>query len=97
MVTRKSSEIPTHHVGIPRSHGAAQKLGYKKSKFKFADLSESSKSNFVKLADSGARAGSLCGIGPSPDAGYWLVCYKDDSGRCKWIDVPKGSPIPDHD
>lgn len=95
-MAKTDPEIPAKHAGIPRSHKVAQKLGYKKAKLKFADLSDELKSNFIKLADSGARTGSLCGVGPSPEPGYWLVCYKNENGRCNWVHVRKGSPIPDH-
>jgi hypothetical protein len=97
MATKKqNAQIPAEQAGIPRSHGVAQKLGYKKAKIKFADLSDNLKENFIKLADSGGRTGSLCGVGPSPESGYWLVCYKNERGQCNWVHVPKGSPIPDH-
>ena len=67
--------------GIPRTHGAAKKLkGYKKADHTFDDLSAELQGHFIKLADSGARAGSFCGAGPSADPVYWLVCYKNAQG-----------------
>jgi hypothetical protein len=84
------------HVGIPRSLKAAQKLGHKKANIKFADLSDETKGNFMLLADQGSRAGSLCGVGPSPDPSYWLVCYKDAGGKCQWTHVPR-TAVESHD
>ena len=71
---------PGHYEtwAVPRTHGAAKKIaGYKKSQHKYDDLN-TSLGRFIKLADSGARTGSLCGVGPSPNRGYYLVCYKND-------------------
>jgi len=90
------AEIPARHLGVPRSHSTAKKLGYKKAKVKFADLSDELKASFVKFADHGARANSVCGVGPSPDPRYWLVCYKDEAGKCNWVQVPR-TEVQDHE
>lgn len=95
-MAKKQVKIPERHQGIPRTHTIARKLGYKKSKHKFADLSDESKSHFIQLADYGSRPGSLCGVAPSNDPGYWLVCYKDPQGNCNWVSVPRGSAPSDH-
>jgi hypothetical protein len=84
------------NVGIPRTLRAAKKLGHKKAKIKFNDLSPQLKSNFVQLDDRGARTGAFCGVGPSTDPSYWLVCYKDASGKCNWVHVPR-TAIQKHD
>ena len=76
-------------MGIPRTLKAARKLGHKKANIRFADLSDDLKNNFVQLSDQGARAGTFCGVGPSTDPSYWLVCYKDASGKCNWVHVPR--------
>jgi hypothetical protein len=96
MPNKAEKTIPTRHQGIPRNYKIARKLGYKKSKLKLADLGNKLQSQFVQLAEHGAREHSLCGVAPSTNPGYWLVCYKDTSGNCNWVDVPKGTPIP-HD
>jgi hypothetical protein len=83
------TKIPARHVGIPRTLKMARKLGHKKANINFSDLSDPIKNNFMQLTDQGARAGSLCGVAPSPDPSYWLVCYKDASGRCNWVHVPR--------
>lgn len=90
MASRKNA--PKHskkHVGIPRTYKAARAIGHTKAKHTFADLSEESKHNFVQFSELGARAGSVCGIAPSPDPNYWLVCYKNERGRCNWVNVPR--------
>jgi hypothetical protein len=96
-MVKKHVEIPKKHAGIPRSHAVAKKLGYKRvPATAFAKLSAKSKRNFIKFADHGARAGSVCGIAPGDDDAHWLVCYKNEVGQCTWIQVPKGEPISDH-
>jgi hypothetical protein len=90
------TKIPKKQAGIPRNLKAAQKLGHKKVNIKFNDLSDDLKNNFVQLADQGARTGSFCGVGPSTDPSYWLVCYKDASGKCNWVHVPR-TAIQAHD
>jgi hypothetical protein len=97
MAKKKDAEIPKKHAGIPRTLAVAKKLGYKKSKTKFSDLSAELKGNFIKLADYGARTGSLCSIGIDIKPGYWHVCYKNESGQCHWVEIPKGSHIPKKD
>jgi hypothetical protein len=85
------------YVSVPyyAEKQAAKKLkGYRKSDHTFDDLSPELKGRSIKLADSGARAGSFCGAGPSTNSGYWLVCYKDAQGACHWVQIPKGRPIP---
>ena len=83
------ADIPPRHRGIPRTHKTARALGYKAARVNFADI----KDNFVQFADHGSRVGSVCGVAPDPDPQYWSVCYKDDSGRCKWVKVPRTEPI----
>jgi hypothetical protein len=96
-MARKEVKIPERHVGIPRSHAIAKKLGYKKvPATAFARLSAESKRNFVKFADHGSRAGSVCGVAPGDDDAHWLVCYKNENGQCNWVEVPRGAPITDH-
>jgi hypothetical protein len=97
MARSTRSFTSTNPVGVPRTHGAAQKLGYKPAGVRFADLPAEAKANFMQLSQTGARPGSLCGIGPSNDDRYWLVCYKHDGKTCTWVQVPRGAPIPDHD
>jgi hypothetical protein len=75
--------------GIPRTLNVARKLGHKKANIKFENLSADIKNNFMQLREDGARAGSLCGVAPSPDPNYWLVCYKDAGGKCNWVQVPR--------
>jgi len=70
--------------GIPRTLNMARKLGHKKANIKFENLSADIKNNFMQLREEGARAGSLCGVAPN-----WLVCYKDSSGKCNWVQVPR--------
>jgi hypothetical protein len=74
---------------IPRTLNMARKLGHKKANIKFENLSADIKNNFMQLREEGARAGSLCGVAPSSDPNYWLVCYKDSSGKCNWVQVPR--------
>src|SRR5713226_1234260 len=77
------------HTGIPRTYKIAHELGHKTVRVAFDDLSDELKGQFVQLSEHGARAGSICGFGPSPTPGYLYVCYKDDRGRCKWKEVKK--------
>jgi hypothetical protein len=84
----KKKEIPPRHRGIPRTLKTALDLGYKKRRIKFADVEK----NFIQFAEHGARAGSICGTAPSPRPGHIAVCYKNDSGICTWVDVPKFAP-----
>ena len=97
MAGKKSPEIPERHRGIPRSYKIAKSFGYKASKRKFADLSDTSKGHFVQMADFGSRSGSVCGVAPSDDPSHWLVCYKDPQGNCKWVEVPRGAAPSEHD
>src|SRR4051812_35624756 len=83
-------------AGIPRTHRAAQKLGYKRVHINFSNLPDAHKAQFVQLTQSGTRPGALCGIAPSTDDGYWLVCYKLDGKQCTWMHVPKDQPVKDH-
>jgi hypothetical protein len=96
MTKQPKTQAPSHH-GIPRTHSAAKKLNAKPSKISYNDLSPQRKSQFMKLADAGARAGSLCGIGPSNDPNMVLVCYKNQQGLCNWVEWPKGETPPSHD
>jgi hypothetical protein len=75
--------------GIPCTLNMARKLGHKKANIEFENLSADIKNNFMQLREEGARAGSLCGVAPSSDPNYWLVCYKDSSGKCNWVQVPR--------
>lgn len=84
------------HVGIPRTLTMARKLGHKKVNIKFENLSGKIKNNFMQLTEAGARAGSLCGVAPSTDPNYWLVCYKDVNGKCNWVHVPR-TAVQSHD
>jgi hypothetical protein len=93
-MAKAKKPIPKRHQGIPRTYKTARKLGYKKANLTFDDLNDKLRGRFVQLAEHGARQNSLCGVAPSTDPRYWLVCYKDASGRCNWVNVPKGSPIP---
>ncbi len=85
----KSTQATTRHSGIPRTYAIAKRLGHKKAPIELSDLSARQKRSFVNLAEFGARAGSLCGVGPSSDPNYWLVCYKNASGECNWVHVPR--------
>jgi len=97
MARTRTSKPTIHQRGIPRSHSAAKKLGAKSSEHNYNALPESLKAQFMPLADTGARAGSLCGIGPSPDPTMILVCYKNERGQCHWVEWPKGQPVPRHE
>jgi hypothetical protein len=81
-------DVPPRHRGIPRSHKVAKSLGYKKSRINFDDV----KDNFIQFADFGSRSGSVCGVAPDPDPRFWAVCYKDGSGECNWVKVPRTEP-----
>ncbi len=94
MMTKEKKPIPKRHQGIPRSYKTARKLGYKKATLTFDALSDELRDQFVQFAEYGARKDSVCGVVPSTDPSYFLVCYKDASGRCRWMNVPRGSPIP---
>jgi hypothetical protein len=83
------ADIPRRHRGIPRTHKTARKLGYKSRRVNFAAI----KDNFIQFAEHGARTGSICGVAPDPDPRYWSVCYKDDSGQCDWVRVPRTEPL----
>lgn len=101
MATQSKSTSPATPAtqatsGIPRSLSAAKARGYATADIKFSDLPDAHKARFAQLDDAGARRGSLCGIAPSTDDAFWLVCYKQNGGQCTWVHVPKGSPIPDH-
>jgi hypothetical protein len=90
----KNSQTPTRGFGIPRTHKVAQNRGYTTANLTFADLGSEHKASFIQLE--GGRAGSVCGVGPSPDPNYWLVCYKDQNGQCSWVQVPRGAPLQAH-
>jgi len=80
-------------AGIPRTFAASQKLGYEVVALDFSQQSDAFKEGFVHLAETGARANSICGIAPVPnDPRVWLVCYKDASKRCTWVRVPRDRP-----
>jgi hypothetical protein len=83
------AKAPKEHAGIPRTLKAAKELGHKKSDVGFNDLSDELKTNFIHFSTQGARAGSVCGVAPSPDPNFWLVCYKNESGICNWVKVPR--------
>lgn len=83
------AKVSKPHTGVPRSYAAAKKLGFKNAKLSATHLSAISESNFIQLEQSGAKTGSICGVAPSPTPGHWLVCYKNDAGKCNWVDVPK--------
>jgi hypothetical protein len=97
MGKKPKAEKSPGQSGIPRTHAAAMKLGAAKSKHSYNSLSKTLKARFMKLSDNGARAGSLCGIGPSPDPTKVLICYKNDQGQCHWVEWPKGQPVPRHE
>jgi len=96
MATKPQTTAALSNSGIPRTHGAAKKhQDYKKSKkYKFADLGTGSKNSIIKLADAGARTGSIVGIGYSPRPGYYLVGYRNERGGVDWRDWPIGTDIP---
>jgi hypothetical protein len=82
------ADIPERHMGVPRTHRTAKALGYKSARIKFDDV----RANFIQFADHGSRDGSVCGVAPDTDPRYWAVCYKDESGVCKWVRVPRAQP-----
>jgi hypothetical protein len=92
-----ANNVGTSHSGIPRTHAAAKKLGAMPSKLTYNALPDTHKAQFMLLAHAGARAGSLCGIGPSTDPTKVLVCYKNELGKCHWIEWPKGQTPPSHE
>jgi hypothetical protein len=81
---------------VPRTYAHAKSLGLKRTKTGYNDLSDELKEGFTQLSDIGSRSGSICGIGPSPNQGKMLVCYKDESGRCNWVEMDKGVPPATH-
>ncbi len=81
-------DVPVRHRGIPRTHAIAKKLGYKAVNVNFDDVKDS----FIQFADFGSRKGSVCGVAPDQDPRYWSVCYKDDTGQCNWVQVPRSEP-----
>jgi hypothetical protein len=97
MARRPSTPTPSHHQGIPRTHSAAKRLNAQPAKVTYNDLTPARKSQFMKFSDSGARAGSICGVGPSNDPNMVLICYKNEQGVCNWVEWPKGKPAPSHD
>lgn len=76
---------PDKHRGIPRTLSTAEALGYKTTRVSRADVER----DFIPFTERGARSGSICGFAPSADPAYWSVCYKDASGRCTWVNVPR--------
>jgi hypothetical protein len=82
-------DIPPRHRGVPRTLKTARTLGFNSKQVEFADV----KDKFIQFADHGSRDGSVCGVAPDPDPRYWSVCYKDQSGRCTWIQVPRTEPV----
>ena len=81
------------HTGVPRSYAAAKKLGFKKSKLSASHLNQISATSFIQMEQSGAKAGTVCGVAPSPTPGHWLVCYKNAAGKCNWVEVPKPATV----
>jgi hypothetical protein len=81
---------------IPRSYSHAKSLGFQKSAIGYNDLPDHLRSSFIQMSDVGSGDGSVCGIAPSPNQGYMLVCYKSSSGQCNWVEVPKGTPPAAH-
>jgi hypothetical protein len=96
MTKRPSTRAPSHH-GIPRTHSAAKRLNAKPANIGYNDLTPARKSQFMKFSDSGSRAGSICGVGPSDEPNMVLICYKNEQGVCNWVHWPKGQPAPSHD
>jgi hypothetical protein len=90
----KKTRSPAKHITIPRTHKSAQKRGYASAGIGFDDLSKKLKANFVQVE--GGGQGAFCGLGPSTDPSYWLVCYKDANGECHWVHVPRGAPLESH-
>lgn len=83
------------NIRIPRTHSAAKKRGFALADITFNDLSTKAKAGFAEFE--GGGSGNICGMGPSDDPNFWLVCYKGSDGTCNWVKVPKGAPIPNHD
>jgi len=96
--SKRSSRTRRSHVlgTIPRTYAHAKSLGLARSEIGYNDLSDELKSGFIQLSDIGSRSGSICGIAPSPNQGKMLVCYKDASGRCNWVEMDKGTPPAAH-
>jgi len=82
------------NVKIPRTYKAAKSLGYEAADVAFDDLSKQHKASFMQF--DGGGPGAFCGLGPSSDPNYWLVCYKDASGNCQWVHVPRGAALQSH-
>jgi hypothetical protein len=80
--------------GVPRTHRTAERRGYEPARHTFEDLSDEQKAHFVQFE--GGAAGAVCGVAPSPDPNFWLVCYKDQNGQCNWVSVPRGAPPSEH-
>jgi hypothetical protein len=95
--TKATAKPSSASSGVPRTHGEAKRRGARVSKVTFSHLTDERKGQFIKLSDSGARAGSMCGIGPSNDPSKILVCYKNESGQCNWVEWPKSDPAASHD
>jgi hypothetical protein len=94
---RKATKRRTHEPGtVPRTYAHAKSLGLKRSKIGYNDLPSDLKSRFVQMSNIGARSGSICGIAPSPNQGKMLICYKNDAGRCNWVEVDQGAPPAAH-
>jgi hypothetical protein len=89
----KTKDAQSRSDGVPRTHSHAKRLGFKSLDINFEDLDEHLKQSFVRLSDVGSRSGSICGFGPSSDPRHWMVCYKDPSGQCQWVEVPKTSTL----
>jgi hypothetical protein len=96
-VAKKPVSPSSSRHGIPRTHAIAKKMGAVPAKITYDDLPAELKTHFMKLSDSGARAGSLCGMGTSTTPGMVLVCYKNEYGQCHWVEFPKGETPPTHD
>jgi hypothetical protein len=84
-------------AALPRTYSEAKRRGAMPSKTTFNALTDELKAQFVTFSDSGARAGSICGHGPSDVPGMILVCFKNELGQCTWVDWPKGEPLTSHD
>jgi hypothetical protein len=82
-------EVPKRHRGVPRTLKLAKSLGYKSKRVIFSRVRDS----FIQFADHGSRHGSICGVAPDSNPSYWSVCYKDASGQCEWVQVPRSEPI----
>lgn len=92
--TQSRSAVVTKNVTIPRTLKSALKRGYAKAGIDFDDLGKKHKANFAQVE--GGGEGAFCGLGPSTDPNYWLVCYKGPDGQCNWVHVPRGAPLESH-